>query len=97
MQARKLLPSLTALMFLGTSAAWSAESATGRITYIYPNGHRIILDSRDEYTLAPNIDASKFGVAEFVELSLSGGQVTHISLGPAALAAYWTDAAAARA
>jgi hypothetical protein len=96
MQARKLLPALAALMLLGTGAAWSADSAIGRITYIYPSGHRIILDSHDEYTLAPNIDASKLGVAEFVQLSLSGEKVTQVSPGPPSLAGYWTDAAAAR-
>lgn len=97
MQARKILPALTALMLLGTGAAWSDDSAIGRITYIYPSGHRIILDSRAEYTLAPNIDGSKLGVAEFVRLSLSGGQVTQVSPGPPSLAGYWTDSAAARA
>jgi hypothetical protein len=87
MQVKKLLPSLAAVVLLGTSPAWSADSAIGRITYIYPDGHRIILDSHDEYTLAPNIDASKLGVAEFVRLVLAGGQVTQVSPGPLSMAA----------
>lgn len=96
MHSRKLLPAFAALMILGAIPAWSADSAIGRITYIYPDGHHILLDSRDEYTLAPNIDASKLGVAEFVRLSLAGGQVTQVSPGPPAQAGYWTDAAAAK-
>jgi hypothetical protein len=79
---------------MGASPAWSADSAMGRITYIYPDGHRIILESRNEFALASNIDVSKIGVAQFVRVRLSGGQVTQISPGPAALAGYWTGASA---
>ena len=95
MQARKSLLVLAILAGLGAVPAVAADSAIGRITYIYPHGHHIILDSRDDYTLASNIDASKLEVARFVRLSLRDGQVTHVSPGPAALAGTWTDAAAA--
>ena len=95
MQTRKLLPAIAALTLLGAGAAWSADSAIGRITYIYPGGHRIILDSNAEYTLAPSIDASKLNVAQFVRLGLSGRTVTTVSAGPAALAGTWTGAASA--
>ena len=94
MQARKSLCILAALVAPGATPAFSADSAMGRISYIYPDGHHIILDSRDEYTLASNIDASRLGVAQFVRLSLSGGQVTQVSPGPASLAGSWTGAAA---
>jgi hypothetical protein len=94
MQARKSLFLFAALIALGTTPAFSADSAMGRITYVYPDGHHIILDSRDEYTLASGVDASRLGVAQFVRLSLSGGQVTQVSPGPASLAGYWTGATA---
>ena len=94
MQARKSL-FILAICVLGAAPAFAADSAIGRISYIYPDGHHIILDSRDEYTLAPNVDGSKLQVARFVRLSLSNGQVTQVSPGPASLAGTWTDAAAA--
>ena len=81
-----------AFALLGTSPAWSADSALGRITYIYPEGHRIVLDSRAEYDLAANVDMSRHGVAEFVRLTISGGKATQISPGPASLAGYWAGA-----
>lgn len=94
MQARKSLSLLAALAVLGATPAFAADIAMGRITYIYPDGHHITLDDRDEYTLAANIDASRLGMRQFVRLDLNDGEVTKVSPGPAALAGYyWTGAA----
>jgi len=93
MQAKKLLPSMLALALAGTAPAWSADTAIGRISYIYPGSHRIILDSQDEYDIAPNVDPNALAVARFVRLNLAvtAGRtvVTRVSPGPAALAASW--------
>lgn len=97
MPARKSLLVFAVVSVLGTVPAFAAGSAIGRITYIYPDGHHILLDSRHEYTLASSVDASKLAVAQFVRLSLNGDQVTQVSPGPPALAGTWTDSAAATA
>jgi hypothetical protein len=93
MQAKKLITSVLALAVIGSAPAWSAESAIGRITYIYSDGHRIILDSQDEYDVAPSVDPSKLAVAKFVRVSLANQNghevVTSVSPGPAALAGDW--------
>jgi hypothetical protein len=94
MQARKSLSVMAALVVLGATPAFSADSAMGRITYIHPDRHHIILDNRDEYTLAATVDVSRVGVAAFVLLNLNGGEVTQVSPAPAALAGYyWTGEA----
>jgi hypothetical protein len=89
MQAKKWFLSLTALLLVGTGPAWSA-TAVGRITYIYPDGHRFILNSGSEYTLGPNVSASSLAVAELVrvESKTRGGQAiaTSVSPGPASAA-----------
>lgn len=57
-----------------------------------------MLDSRDDYNLAPNVDARDLAVARFVRLGLArrNGQevVTRVSPGPPALAGYWVGKAA---
>jgi hypothetical protein len=85
-----LLIAVAAAAMLGAVPASAAESALGRISYIYPDGHRLILDAQKTYALAPGVDSKAIGAAEFVRLSLgSGDMVTAISPGPPELAAYW--------
>lgn len=76
---------------LSLAPAFAANSVVGRVSYVYPNGHRLILDSQREFDLAPNVDMGNHGVAEFVRLTLGfDGRVTGISPGPEGQAAYWT-------
>lgn len=93
MQAKTLLPSVLALAVMGAAPAWSADTAIGRISYIYPGSHRIVLDSQDEYDIAPNVDQNSLAVAKFVRLSLAARDgktvVTKVSPGPASLAGTW--------
>ncbi len=51
-------------------AAWGA-SAVGRTTYIYPDNHRIVLDSSDEYVVGQRVDVSKLAIAELVRVTFS--------------------------
>src|ERR1700744_4015804 len=90
MQMKKVLLSAAAFTLLGLAPALAAGSALGRISYISPDGHRLILDGQKEYTLAPGVNMEKHGVAEFVRLTLgSNNEVTAIAPGPAGEAAYW--------
>jgi len=85
-----LLIAVAAAAIFGAVPASAADSVLGRISYIYPDGHRLILDAQKTYALAPSVDGNAIGVAEFVRLSLgSGDRVTAISPGPPELAAYW--------
>jgi hypothetical protein len=85
-----LLVAVAAAAIFGAVPASAADTALGRISYIYPDGHRLILDAQKTYTLAPGVNSKAIGVAEFVRLSLgSGNTVTAISPGPPELAAYW--------
>ena len=77
------------LMLAGASSAMAA-TAIGRISYLYPDGHALILDSQTEYKVASGVDTSKHGAAEFVRLTLDAkNEVTAIGPGPAAQAGYW--------
>ena len=90
MQMKKTFLAAAAIALLGTLPASAADSALGRISYIYPNGHRLILDSQSEFTLAPSVNTGRIGVAQFVRLGLGpDGMVTSISPGPPELAGYW--------
>lgn len=90
MQMKNALLSAAALIVLGAAAAMAAGPVLGRISYIYPDGHHLILDGQKEYTLAPGVDSSRLGVAEFVQLTLGANNVvTAVSPGPADQAAYW--------
>jgi len=68
-----LLIAVAAAAMLGAVPASAAESALGRISYIYPDGHRLILDAQKTYALAPGVDSKAIGAAEFVRLSLGSG------------------------
>jgi hypothetical protein len=98
MQAKTILPAIAALALVGATPAWSAQTAIGRISYIYPDGHRIILDAQDEYDIGPGVDANSLAVAKFVKLRLDTKDgrpvVTQVSPGPAALAGYWVGTTA---
>jgi len=90
MQMKNALLSVAALIVLGTAPVVAAGPVLGRISYIYPDGHHLILDGQKEYTLAPGVSVQSHGVAEFVRLTLAdNNQVTAISPGPADQAAYW--------
>jgi hypothetical protein len=90
MQMKKPLLVIAAAAMLGAVPAHAADSALGRISYIYPDGHRLILDADKTYSLAPGVNTHAIGVAEFVRLSLgSGDTVTAISPGPPELAGSW--------
>jgi len=91
MQMKKSFLIVAAAALLGAaSPAFTAGSAMGRISYIYPDGHRLILDAEKTYSLAPSVNTKAVGVAEFVNLTLGPNDVvTTISPGPPDLAAYW--------
>jgi hypothetical protein len=90
MQMKNALLSVAALIFLGTAPGMAAGPVLGRITYISPDGHRLILDGQKEYTLASSVDTRAIGVAEFVRLTLgANNEVTQVAPGPADQAAYW--------
>ena len=94
MQMRNLLWSAAALVLLSAAPTSAAGSTLGRITYIYPDGRHLILDGDKEYALAPDVNRQPIGVAEFVRLTLGpNNEVTHITSGPANLAAYWAPPA----
>ena len=87
----KLALSAAALVMLSAAApAFAAGSAIGRISYLAPDNKMLILDAQKEYAIAPGVDMSKHGVAEFVRLTLGAqDEVTAIGPGPASQAAYW--------
>ena len=94
MQMKNAILSATALIVLGTAPTLAAGPVLGRISYIYPDGHHLILDGQKEYTLASNVDSSRLGVAEFVGLTLGPkGEVTAVLPGPANQAGYWAPRA----
>jgi len=91
MQMKRAFLMGAAIALLGAIApASAAGSAMGRISYIYPDGHRLILDAEKTHSLAPSVNTRTIGVAEFVNLTVGpNGVVTAISPGPPDLAAYW--------
>src|ERR1700744_75439 len=92
-QMKKLLLSAAAIAMLGVAPASAADAVLGRISYISPDGHHLILDGQRDYMLAPSARSGNIGVAEFVRLSLGpDGAVSSISPGPPALAGYWAPA-----
>lgn len=56
MQTKKVILSVAALALLGILPAKAAGSALGRITFIYRDGHHLIIDSSKEYNLAPSVN-----------------------------------------
>ena len=90
MKMKNAILSAATLVLLGTAPTLAADPVLGRISYIYPDGHHLILDGQKEYAIAPGVDLSRHGVAEFVRLTVgANNQVTAISPGPANQAAYW--------
>jgi len=97
MQTKRLLFVVATVVALGAVPAAAADSVLGRISYIYPDGNRLILDSQKTYTLAPGAKTAAIGVAEFVRLNVGDNKtVTSISPGPPELAGYWTAVNASR-
>ncbi len=94
MQMKNAILSAAALVLLGAAPTLAAGPVLGRISYIAPDGHHLILDGQKEYTVAPGVDMTHHGVAEFVRLTLGAdNRVTAISPGPADQAAYWAPRA----
>jgi hypothetical protein len=84
-----LLSATAALMVMGAAPAFAADMI-GRISFLAPDGKMLILDGQTEYKIAPGVDVSKHGAAEFVRLTLGANkEVTAIGPGPASQAAYW--------
>ena len=82
--------SAVGLLTILAMPSWSATSPTvGRITYIYPDNHRIILNSEYDYDLGSAVDGSKLKVAQLVRLTLSNekGQRAVTQVGPGPLSA----------
>lgn len=70
---------LSALALLVALPAGAAGAAAGRITYIYPDGRRLMLDNSKDYTLAPGVDSRPLAVAELVRLTLGpNNEVTRV-------------------
>lgn len=70
MNAIFLNRALAFALALAPGSAWADQSVVGRITYIYPDHHRIILDSNYVYELAFSTDASSVAVANLVKLKI---------------------------
>jgi hypothetical protein len=88
MKVRTIILS-AALILAGASSAMAA-TVIGRISYLYPDGHALILDSQTEYKIAAGVDTKPHGAAEFVRLTTNANnEVTAIGPGPADQAAYW--------
>ncbi len=87
---KKLVLSATAALVLASAPPAFAADTIGRISYLAPDGKMLILEGQTEYKIAPGVDVSKHGAAEFVRLTLNdNGEVTAFSPGPASQAAYW--------
>lgn len=94
MQMKNAILSVAALIVLGAAPVMAAGPVLGRISYIYPDGHHLILDGQKDYTLASGVDSSHLGIAEFVQLTVGANNVvTAVSPGPAAQAGNWAPRA----
>ena len=62
---------IAALAVLASLAGGSAFAATttGRITFIAPDRHQLMLDNSDMYRIGPRVDMSSAGVADRVRIN----------------------------
>jgi hypothetical protein len=70
--------SILALLALVTGSAARADTAIGRITYISPDGHQLILDSNDVYSVAPHADPLSATVADRVKITFENHGVQRV-------------------
>ena len=64
----KCVAAFAALSCLIAGSA-SAATATGRITYMAPDRHQLMLDSSDMYAVNPSVDISTVGIADRVRIT----------------------------
>jgi hypothetical protein len=66
----RVLISAIALVASLPSAAWAA-TVTGRITYLDPNGHHVMLDNSDMYALSPDVGPTGLEVGRLVTVNVT--------------------------
>lgn len=66
----RVLISVIALMASLPSAAWAA-TVTGRITYLDPNGHHVMLNNSDMYALSPDVGPTGLEVGRLVTVDVT--------------------------
>lgn len=66
----RVLISVIALVASLPSAAWAA-TVTGRITYLDPNGHHVMLDNSDMYALSPDVGPTGLEVGRLVTVDVT--------------------------
>lgn len=66
----RVLISAIALVASLPSAAWAA-TVTGRITYLDPNGHHVMLDNSDMYALSPDVGPTGLEVGRLVTVDVT--------------------------
>jgi hypothetical protein len=66
----RVLISVIALVASLPSAAWAA-TVTGRITYLDPNGHHVMLDNSDMYALSPDVGPTGLEVGRLVTVNVT--------------------------
>ena len=83
---------IIAAMLCLSAGAVSAASATGRITFISQDGHQLVLDNGDPFTLGPSVTLPSVGVGDLVRVNWAGkaGQqvITSLTKAPPSVAAY---------
>ena len=59
-----------------------AATATGRITYMAPDGHQLMLDNSDMYLVGPTVNISSVAIADRVPINWDrqGGESVITSL-----------------
>ena len=67
---RRVLISVIALGASLPSAAWAA-TVTGRITYLDPNGHHVMLNNSDMYALSPDVGPTGLEVGRLVTVDVT--------------------------
>jgi hypothetical protein len=66
----RVLISVIALVASLPSAAWAA-TVTGRITYLDPNGHHVMLNNSDMYALSPDVGPTGLEVGRLVTVDVT--------------------------
>jgi len=83
---------IIAVMLCLSAGAASAATATGRITFVSQDGHQLVLDNGDPFTLGPGVTLPSVGVGDLVRINSSAkaGQqvITSLTKAPPAVAVY---------
>lgn len=66
----RVLISVIALVASLPSAAWAA-TVSGRITYLDPNGHHVMLNNSDMYALSPDVGPTGLEVGRLVTVDVT--------------------------